>query len=367
MKRTKLAGMISTIGVITIGLFGCSSQENQYSPEQVINNALEETTELEAYYAEAEMTTEEKGKDPEQILMKEWVSKEGKRRIETVNQDGSEKSIAVNDGANLTSYQPETKQAFVIEDNPELLSINQMSPKQQAEQLLKMVQDTHDVSLGGEEEVAGRAAYHLIAKAKKDNALIGDQELWVDKENWMVLKMDSRSGDSRIEMTYTEIELDPEIPTGTFALDLPDDVEVQDLENMDQTREVTLEEAADNIGKAFLYFPETDGLSISRVELLDIQGELQRKEVNIDYEKDGLPYFTMTVFESLEESEEDTEVLPGEEAVTVRNQEGTYMEMNDFRSLVWQENGSNYSIILTDPNLTLEDFKTLTDDMLPVE
>ncbi|SFE83874.1 Outer membrane lipoprotein-sorting protein [Alteribacillus iranensis] len=365
MKLTKLAGLISLTGVIIMA--GCSSGENQYSPAEVINNALEETTELGAYYAEAEMMTNEKGKDPEQILMKEWVSEEGKRRIETETQDGSGKSITVNDGTNLISYQPETKQAFVVEENPDLLSLNQVSPKQQAEQLLEMVQDTHDISLGGEKKVAGRETYHLIAKPKEDNALVGDQELWVDKENWMVLKINSSSGDIKTKMTYTKVEVDPEIPAGTFTFTLPDDAEVQNLEELNQTQEVTLDEASVNIGTPFFYFPETDGLSISRVELLETQGEMQRKEVNVDYQKDGMPYFTMTVFESPEETGENSEMLTGEEAVTVRDQEGTYMEMNDFRSLVWQENGLSYSIIFVDPNMTMEDFKELADKMALVE
>lgn len=364
MKIIKIAGILVAMSVLFVG---CASGENQFSPEQVINNALEGTTEMGAYYGESEMKTSENGQDMEHLLMKEWVSEDGKRRVETMDRNTGKTSIAVNDGNNLTSYEPEAKQAFVIEDNPELLSMSQLSPKQQAEQLLKTIQETHEISAGGEEEVAGRETYHLIAKAKEDNALMGDQELWIDKENWMVLKMNSSSGDIQTEMTYTKVEIDPEIPADTFTLDLPDDAKVQDMEDMNNTQEVTLNEAADSIGKAFLHFPETEELSISNVELLEIGGELQRNEVNINYQKDGLPYFTMTVFESPEQTEGEMETLSGEETVMIRGIEGTYTEMNEFRSLVWQEEGLTYSIILTDPNLTLDTFKALTEDMVPVE
>jgi len=359
-RLRNIAGMFG-VGVLAMGLFGCSS-ESQFLPEQVINNALERAKEPASYYLEAEMRTVEGGKETERILLKEWVSEEGQRRTETQYADGSGKSIAVHDGAKLISYQPETNQAFLIE-NAELSELNQMSPKHQAEQLLNMIRDTHEITGGGEEKIAGREAYRLNAKAKDKDSLIGDQELWIDKENWMVLKMVSASGDVRSEMVLTEVDLNPAIPAETFVLELPEHVQIVDLEEMNRTTEVTLAEAAENIGAAFLYFPESGGLSISRIELAELAGELKRKEVNFDYQKDGLPSFTMTVFPSPEDSGEDIGRLPGEEAVTVRGQEGTYMEMGDFRSLVWQENGLNYSIVFVDPNLTLEQFTALADSM----
>ncbi|WP_307343839.1 LolA family protein [Caldalkalibacillus uzonensis] len=365
MKLIKIVGIMSMIGVIAIGLMGCSSEGNQFLPEQVLKNALESASELGDYYAEAEMKIYEKDTILEHMLVKEWVSEDGKRRTEIESQDGSETSIAVNDGERLISYQPEKKQAFVIED-PELLSFNQVSPKQQAEQLLKMIQDTHDVALGGEEEIAGRSTYHVSARAQETTSLFGDQELWIDKENWLVLKMISISGDMKTELVYTKVEFNPEIPAETFTLELPDDVHILNLDEMNKTREVTLAEAAENIGHPFLHFPETDGLTIARVELLELKGELDRTEVNVDYHQDGLPYLTLTVFQSPQD-EGEPEMFPGEEAVTIRGQEGTYMEMNDFRSLYWQENGLNYSIILVDPHLTVKDLKVLADKMTPVK
>jgi outer membrane lipoprotein-sorting protein len=361
LTKIKNAAGIFVIGVLAMGIFGCAP-ENQFLPQQVINNALEKTEEPASYYIEAEMRTIEDGKETEHILLKEWVSEEGKRRTETQYADGGGKNIAVNDGTKLISYQPETNQAFLIE-NTELSELNQMSPKHQAEQLLKMVQDTHEITDGGEEKIAGREAYRLIAKAKDKESLLGDQELWIDKENWMVLKMVSASGDVQSEMVLTKVDLNPAIPAETFALELPEHVQIVDLEEMNPTTEVTLAEAAENIGTTFLYFPETGGLAISRIELVELAGELKRKEVNFDYQKGGLPYFTMTVFPSSEDSGEDIGRLPGEKVVTVRGQEGTYMEMGDFRSLVWQENGLNYSIVFVDPNLTLEQLTALADSM----
>jgi outer membrane lipoprotein-sorting protein len=369
MKITKWAGIICFIGGITMGTFGCSSLEsgNQFSPEQVINNALEETTEIGAYYAEAELITIEKGKDPEKILLKEWVNEDGKKRTETQMEDGSELSIAVNDGKQLISYQPEIKQAFVIEAD-ELQALNQISPKQQAEQLLKMIQDTHEVRSEGEKEIVGRSTYHLIAEAKDDKGLFGDQELWIDKETWMVLKTSSSSGDINMEMSYTKLELSPDFDKDMFTLELPKDVEVQDLlEDMEEPSEITLQEAVEKVGSPFLHIPESSELKIDRIEVMELQGDLSRNEVNIDYQNKGLPFLTMSVFQTPEDLDEEIGALPGEETVKIRNKEASFMDINDFRSLSWQEEGLTYNILFIDPSLTMEEVSELLTEMVLAE
>ncbi|WP_245580969.1 LolA family protein [Paenibacillus ginsengihumi] len=353
---------------LMIVLFGCSSH-SEFLPEQALQNALNESHEPAAYYAEAEIKTMiGEGKETEHLFIKEWISKDGKRRSEAEARDGSGKTVTVHDGARLIIYQPELRQAMVSED-PELLELGLTSPKKQAEQLLQTIQQSHEIALRGEEDIAGRTAYRLTAKAKDSTALIGDQELWIDKENWKLLKIVSISGNTRSETTYTKVELNPDIPAETFALELPADVAVQRLDEMNSGREITMEEAVDRIGAAFLHVPEKDGISVSRIELTELRGELKRSEVNLDYRKNGVPYFTMTVFPAPKDAagDEASAALPGETPVAIRGQAGVWMEMNDFRSLVWQEQGLSYSVLFIDPNLSLAQFSELADTMIPVQ
>ena len=364
MKAIKRIGM--TV-VLAMGLVGCTSEGNQYSPEQVVQNALKETTEMGAYYAEYEMTISEMGQEIERAFTKEWRSDDGKIRLETGNEDGSDKMIAVNDGKSYTMYQVDQKQAFSFESaEGELLNVP--SQMQQAEQLLTLIGDTHTISIEGEEKVAGRATYHLVAKATEKSTVLGDQELWVDKENWMLLKSVSNTGDIIIEMTYVNIDFNREIPTETFTVELPDDVEVQIGDGMANLTEVTLEEAAENIEMPFFYFPEAEGITIDKIEMTELGGELQRIEVNLEYTKDDLPLLTLTVFRSPEDDEgKDDLTIPGETSVMLRGLEGSKLEMNDFRTLFWQEGGFNYSIVLIDPNLTFDELIDMAEEMELVE
>src|SRR5699024_2339666 len=140
------------------------------------------------YYDESTSTVSEDEKEIEVVKMKEWRNEDGKIRVELENENGEEQAITVNDGESIITYQKEINQAFIIDDE-EILELNQPSPKEQVDFILGMVKDTHDISTEGEEEeVAGRTTVHLIATPKEDDALLGEQEIWIDKENWMVLK-----------------------------------------------------------------------------------------------------------------------------------------------------------------------------------
>ncbi len=338
--------------VLALGLFGCAYEGSQYSPEQVIQNAMEEVATVGAYYSEEKIVSIENGEETERFVIKTWHGEDGKIRTEMENEDGGDKTISVNDGASFTTYFVDQNEVSIFED-PEH-SFTQPSPKEQASFLLETIKDTHSLSVKGTEEVAGRTAYHLVAKANEENALLGDLEVWVDEENWMVLKTISKTADMEVEAVYTKIDFEMEIPSTVFTLELPDDVKVQNLDDLYKTTELSLEEVAQVTGNPTLHFPAVEGMDISKIESFEMEGEVARKEVSIEYEKEGLPLLTLSIFQSSEEIEE-IDTLPGEKTAEIRGQKGGTMEFGDFRAVTWQEGGLSYSIIIVDPNLTLEE------------
>lgn len=346
------------LGAMTMSLYGCSSEGNQYSPDQVIQNALEEST--PTYYGEVEIMVNDKGENSGEF-MKEWRSSDGKTRIESQDLDGKNKIISVNDGSVMTLYHVDLNEAYIIDDT-ETLTVNP-SLKEQANRLLEMIRDTHDISSEGEANIAGRNAHHLLAKANKKGALFGDLELWIDKEHWLILKMNLQMGDAQTEMAYTKIDFNAKISSDLFMVDLPADVDVKKLSEMSDTKEISLEEVPTKIGKSVVYFPETEDLKISQIDLYELYGELNRNEISIDYTKNSLPLLTLSVFESEEENLGDAEG----ESVDIRNQEGTYTELGEFRSVTWQEDGNTYSILIIDPSLTLEEVIHMTAGMKSIQ
>ncbi len=357
MKIKKTMKVFGLATVMTISLYACSAEESQYSPEQVIQNALKDTEKISSYYAESVMTSFD---DTGNGLMKEWYSEDGKRRTETVMSDTGEKSVAVNDGKQLTLYEEASNTATVFDISEEVKAMGQMSPKEQAEQLLKVVKDTHTITLVGEEKIAGRDTYHLKAIVKGNNSLYGDQEIWVDKQNWFVLKTVSKSGDYQFEMEYTKIEFDAKLDDNLFVLDLPADVEIQNIaDNIKESIISSLDEAAEIMGKPFLYAKENDTLKINQISAMSFKKEQTNPELTLTYSKDNTPYFSLSAFEIDEENKEALD----EEGLSIRGLRGAKMDIENFRLLNWAENGYGYSVILLDPSLTFEEMLALIEDM----
>ncbi|MDV6377053.1 outer membrane lipoprotein carrier protein LolA [Sporosarcina sp. GW1-11] len=361
MNRRKKWMSGAAVIVLSLGLAACSTEDNQYSPEQVINNAMKETEEPLSYYGEATMNVEE-----EELHFKEWRTKEGKFKMDMDGATAEERTVTVNDGQKITLYQESLNQALISEDG-EMLAAMAPSPKEQAKQLLKVIGDTHTISIDEEEKIAGRTAYHLVAKADEKDTLIGDQELWVDKENWFVLKSISTSGDDKIAIEYTKIEFGKEFPDDTFTIELPEGVEIQNMDEMNQSTEVSIEEAAQHVGQPVLYFKEEDGRKIESIEMDDLTGALDRVEININYVKDDAPLFSLSLFKTPADLDSSDSKMPGEKAVEIRGVEGTTVEMEGFRALFWKEDGLSYSILLNDPEVTFEEVIEWANTMELVE
>ena len=364
MKRSKKAVVRIMMAGMAMGLFSCSFEESHFSPEQVITNALEETDGVTSFYGESEMTFSDNGEE-ERAIIKEWRSSDGKIRIESENQAGGESSIVVNDGNKITMYLVEKNQAIITEMGEDLFT--QPSPKEQTKTLLTMVEDTHTISIEDEEKVANRMTYHLIAKGNEEGALLGDMEMWIDKENWIALKSISTTGDSKVEIVYKKIDFNREIPLDIFTLDLPENVDIQNVDDLNETLEVTLEEAVENVGSPLFYFPEKEGREIAKIEMDELKGEFDRIEINMEYEKDGLPLLTLSIFEPAANLDGGDSTFPGEKTIEIREGKGIITDMENFRTLLWQEEGLTYSIILYDPALTFEALVDWTEDMELVE
>lgn len=347
------------MGIVIALLVGCSSEKNKYSPDQVIKNALETTTSLESYYAEIDIITKDKDEVLEEVYMKEWQSTDGKRRIETDNKDETDLTIAVNDGQIFTTYLVESNEALVF--NSEEMMNQQQSFKEQVFFYLESIHETHNIKVKGEEKVAGRQAHHIVAEPKESGGLLGEQEIWVDKENWLVLKMNVMMGDTKVEMNYTNIDLDPEISDDLFKLDLPEDVDVIDEDDIASSEEVFLDDVAQNIGHPVLYFPEENGLTITMVEKTDLTGELGRTEVQIDYDLDGKPLISLFMFETPEDID-DIDFMD-EESIEIRGTNGSYIDIDVMRFLSWQEDGISYSIDIIDEGVMIDDIVKMADDM----
>ena len=134
--------------------------------------------------------------------------------------------------------------------------------------------------------------------------------------------------------------------------DLPDDVIIQE-EVIAANEQITIEQAKARVGE-FLVMPETDGLTL---ELIEDMGVEETGEISLKYLRNGEPEFSLSVMKPIEalDSEDD--------AIEVRGNSGSKMDLEYFKLLQWDENGLRYNIIFENPELTFEEVLQLTEQM----
>jgi outer membrane lipoprotein-sorting protein len=124
--------------------------------------------------------------------------------------------------------------------------------------------DNSNVELVGEEAVAGRDAYKLTLSAQEDSGQElfpgnGTATLWVDKEQWFILKATYEAGTfGQGTMEVQSFELNPGLADDLFTFQVPDGAKVIDIQSQ-QPEPMTLIEATQYPGFHVLipeYVPE---------------------------------------------------------------------------------------------------------------
>lgn len=164
---------------------------------------------------------------------------------------------------------------------------------------------------------------------------------------------------------YKHVDFNAVITDDLFVIDLPEDVEMLDTSGMEAEEVSEIAKAVEKIGQSFLYVPETDELLIDDIEFTDL-GE-KHKEVNVTYSKESDPYFDLAIIDSTIVVDDDFDIDIGGKTVDIRGKKGDYFEMDDFRTVSWEEAGLNYSVSLLDLELMLEDVQVILDTMELIE
>ncbi|MGF6357196.1 outer membrane lipoprotein-sorting protein [Paenibacillus sp. 4624] len=318
------------------------------SGDDMIEKIITAESEPASYYAEGvlKMWTDEEITNTMQV--KEWVDgKTGRQRIET--EDNGNVSYAVHNGSEILIYEKEAKTAFSMDSSSLQQEPNQTQKQMLVDQLERM-RDTHNVKMLGQEELQGHEVIHIELTPKDNNSLVMSSQYWVDPKKWMVVKATSTYGDTRSEVLYDLIDYNPKFTDQTFTLDIPADVEVKNMNDVMNTKEVTLEEAEQAVGQSFLQYGGKD-LELSRIELTSSLGEHSRDEVTLYYVKNNKPEVSMTIFKATDENM-DEQLLPEEKKITVREKEGSYMSI--IRNLSWSEEDLRYSVMGDSGAWTLE-------------
>ncbi len=341
----------STALICTLALGACNQAED-YSPQEILNQAMLETSDITSYYGEYTLTIDNEGSS----TVKQW-QKNSKVRIESVEETGDE-SFVINDGKTLTMYNKTTNSGSIFTMmEGEMEGYVQPTLQEQAQQMLNLVKNTHTISVGKDEKIAGRDTYHLIAKVKNKNSLIGDIEVWVDKKTWMTLKTVTTSEDMHLTQEYTKFEPNAKIDDTLFIAEVPDDADMV-TEQIETPDPITLEEAKGLVG-SFLQMPEQNGLTLVSIENMHVE---DTKEIALTYLQNGEPAFTLSILKPQEALK-----ISADESAEVRGLPASKTDLEQFKYIQWDEDGLRYGIIFNNPELTFEEVLGLTTQMEKVQ
>ncbi|UQZ33141.1 hypothetical protein C2I18_05950 [Paenibacillus sp. PK3_47] len=330
-----------TLGTLVLAgslLGGCANGEVLgLSGDEMIDKVVAAEAEPVSYFAEGEMKIWTDEKLTNTLTIKEWVDgSTGRKRTETA--ENGNVSYALNDGTQILVYEQATETAYSMD----VTALGEQAGQTQKQALvdqLEQLRDSHDVEMVGEAELNGQDTFHIKLTPKEDGTLSLSSEYWVDPATWMVVKVISSYGDGKSELIYDPVQYNPEFAADTFTLDIPEGVEVQDMSELTQTSEVTLEEAEDALGQPFLQDAGGE-LKLSRIELYTSQGELGRNEVTLYYVQGDKVEVSLSIFQKPEGNIDDM-LLPDESATQVRGAKASFMK--SIRNLSWDEEGLRYS------------------------
>ncbi len=294
-----------------------------------MENALKE---IRAYHGILEVSeTNGLGETVTQSKREVWADKRGNYYI--IDLEGTSKgTITANNGEQKWQLQPEKKNAYLLPAFPDASVFTFELGNE-----INSVTKAQSVKKAGLETINGRNATKLQITPEGGDPYF----LWVDDETDLPLqRVSAMQNGIQIKAEYTSMEFIDEIPRNLLVYDTPDGYEEVDA-NMEQ--EVASLEEAERMAGFAPRFPDqaAEGYTLNRIAV-----EKDRAAVKLYYSTGDSAYAIL-----LTQSEASEELAPSSAAIlgSVNHNKAEIITGEPVRSIRWQEDGIEYSILGTVP------------------
>ncbi|MHC0035407.1 outer membrane lipoprotein-sorting protein [Pseudoneobacillus sp. C159] len=343
MKAYKI--LFLALGVLLIGCSHTSVPTFDQMMEEMI--VYRSTANLpQSYYVESETTLYENNKAIKKEKMKRWYeSSSGRERIETYVK-GEPVQFSVFNSKERIIYAQGQPKAFVQSEKHNQSGF-QEPLVHSVLQMLQQDTSTHTIELVGEETIEGVETFYLVLKAKEQNAIVGDRQLWIDRKTWMLKKMVSVIGNIRYESSFKNFQKNPENLSKKFIMELPTDVEIV-REETSNTNLGNLEELKSRFEQPFYFYPDRNGVSLQSIDQMN-------NMFTLTYIKEAQLYFLLTIKKTKEEINGDYQI---------RGNRAQLEKMAGLgHSLSWNEEGIRYTILDLTNVLSKEEIFDIATEM----
>ncbi|MCL7452763.1 MAG: DUF2092 domain-containing protein [Anaerolineae bacterium] len=336
--KVRLAVGLSLLLVLSLLLAGCGQR---ITAEEIVTRMRETLEATEDASAVVSASVDAQGIQMS-ATAKVWEKSPGYLRAEVLeaSRPALVGAIVVTDGEQAWYYDPGRN---VVLTGP-IGEVDMPLPQEMLLELqgtIQFVLDASEVTLAGEETVAGHDAYKLTLTPKDDGSATifpgnGTATLWVDKEQWMVLKAQYEAGSfGQGGLEVQEYTLNPGLSEDLFTFQAPEGAEVVQVGEQ-QAMPLTLEEARAQAGFPLLVPDYVPG-DATLVEVL-------KAGDSIIFRYDHSPDVAFTLVQGHELA--GPPPLGGEQGIRVRGQDATAItdEVGGNTFLYWTENGVTISV-----------------------
>ena len=273
MKISSKRYLLLILFLITLSIFisGCAeesgaeevSSNTQPSAEEIVSSMQMGMDSLEDYSFTMYVNSTSRQQNPEvhEVIWK----KPDLMKMTILSPDKDTEVIMASDGDFQWIYSSESRTVFKTEISDDFNDLKLFEPDVYAEFLNGIILNGKLPSLLGTENIDGKNAYVLeLTPSEKNESLQWKSKIWVDRENWMLLRSEIYDNKENIylEIEIRDMKLNTGIPDSEFEFKVPDGAQVKVLGSEDfknETEKMTLEEAKQFIDFEILtpeYLPE---------------------------------------------------------------------------------------------------------------
>jgi len=224
---------ILLITIIGISLLMAGCVDNELTSDQIKQQILAHQDSVQSFTCNMIMSS-----NNETMVMNYMYKQPNMIRMEYTEPFEVVGQVMVSNGTHIWMYDP-TENIVRTANIPASAQTN----RSRDALFLKDLVDTCAIVPTGVETVSGRQCYR-IAATPEDAAMPMTVDVWLDKWNWMPLKIETyQNGELLMSMEYQDVVFNVDIPNSTFEFEIPEGATVERTDEAEAPKTMTLEEA----------------------------------------------------------------------------------------------------------------------------
>jgi len=252
---------ILLITIIGISLLMAGCVDNELTSEQLEQQIMAHQDSVQSFTCNMIMSS-----NNETMVMDYAYKQPNMIRMEYTEPSEVAGQVMVSNGTHIWMYDP-SENLVKTANIPAYAQTN----RSRDALFLKDLVDTCVIDSNGSETVSGRQCRRITA-TPDDAFMPMSVEVWLDKRNWMPLKIETyQNGELLMSMEYQDIEFNVDIPNSTFEFEIPEGATVESTDETVTPATMTIEEAQAEVSfdiKEPVYLPS--GYEIENVAVTPV-------------------------------------------------------------------------------------------------